>query len=179
MPEPTIPTSAKLYTRHNWIFIPTIASATLAPTVAEATAASALDFSNMVFAGGQPQPTQNTNLVDKARRFAEGATFQFVGTTTYTGGEIRGQFNQQGTALADDVKLWEKFAAGGVTGFLAERMNVPRATNLIAGQFLNVFPAEFGPGLPVAEGDGEGSEGAMVFSWAITSQPKFKLAILA
>lgn len=179
MAEPLRPNPAKVYTRENWIYIPTIASATLAPTVAEITAASALDITNMVFADGTPTPEQNTNLVEQNRRLGDAALFQFVGTTTFTGGVITIQFNPQGAALADDVKAWEKFAAGGLTGYLGHRMNVAKATTPIAGQFVSVFPAEFGPFMDTKSGDGEGAEAAMQGSWAITNQPKFKLAILA
>lgn len=179
MPEPLRPNPAKVYTRQNWIYVPTIASGTLAPTVAEATAASALDITNIVFQDGAPSPSQSTNLVEQNRRLGDAALFQFVGTTTFTGGEITVQFDPQGAALADSVKAWEKFAAGGLTGFLVRRMNVAKATNVIAGQFVDVYPCEFGPFMPTTSGDGESAEAAATGSWAITSQPKFKLAVLA
>lgn len=178
MPEPLRPAPAKVYTRQNWIFIPTIASATLAPTVAEATAASALDITNIAFADSAPTPAQNTNLVEQNRRLGDAALYQFVGTTTFTGGEVTMQFDPQGAAASDAVKAWEKFAAGGLTGFMARRLNVAKATNVIAGQFLDVYPCEFGPFMTTTSGDGEGAEAAMVGSWAITNQPKFKVAVL-
>ena len=179
MAEPLRPAPAKVYTRENWIFIPTIASATLAPTVAEATAASALDVTNIVFNDAKPNPEQNTNLVEQNRRLGDAALYQFVGTTTYTGGQVTMAFDSQGAALGDAVKAWEKFAAGGVVGFMARRLNVPKATAIAAGQFLHVYPCEFGPFSPTTSGENEGAEEAMTGSWAITSAPKFKLAVLA
>lgn len=179
MAEPLRPPPAKAYLRENWIFIPTIASAALAPTIAEAGAVSALDFTNMVFADGAPTPEQNTELVEQERRLGDAGLYQFVGPTTYTGGQITAAFNQQGIAAADDVKFWEKFGAGGVSGFLAYRLNVAKATALTAGQFLDIYPAEFGPLLPTKQGQGAGAEGAVRGSWAVTSAPKFKVAILA
>lgn len=179
MPEPLRPAPAKVYTRQNWIYIPTIASATLAPTVAEATAGSALDITNIVFQDGAPTPEQNTNLVEQNRRLGDAALYQFVGTTTFTGGQITIQFDPQGVAASDEVVAWETFAAGGVTGFLGRRMNVPKATDVIAGQFLDVYPCEFGPFMPTTSGEGEAAEGAAVGSWAITNQPAFKVAVLA
>lgn len=178
MAEPLRPNPAKVYTRQNWIFVPTIASATLAPTVAEITAASALDITNIVFQDGAPAPSQSTNLVEQNRRLGDASLFQFVGTTTFTGGEITIQFDPQSAALSDGVKAWEKFNAGGVTGYLCRRMNVAKATTPIAGQFVDTFPCEFGPFMPTTSGDGESAESAATGSWAITSQPKFKLAIL-
>lgn len=179
MPEPLRPLPAKAYLRENWIFIPTIASAALAPTVAEATGASALDFTNMVFADAAPTPEQNTELVEQERRLGDAGLYQSIGPTTYTGGQVTAAFNQQGVAAADDVKFWEKFSAGNITGFLAYRINVAKATAILAGQFLDVYPCEFGPLMPVKQGQGAGAEGAVRGSWAITSAPKFKVAVLA
>ena len=179
MPEPLRPSPAKAFTRENWFYIPTIASATKAPTVAEATAASALDFTNMVFADGAPTPEQNTNLVDQNRRYGDAANYQFVGTTTYGGNKLTAAFNQQAAALADAVKFWEKFQAGNVTGFFGYRANVPKATAVTAGQFMDIFPAEVGPLMPTKSGDGEGAEGAVTGMWAITDTPAFKIAVLA
>ncbi len=178
MAEPLRPLPAKVFTRENVIYVATIASATLAPTAAEANAAGSLDVTNMAFADAAPSPEQNTNLVEQQRRLGDGGVYQFVGTTTYTGGQVTMQFNPQGAALADDVKAWEKFAVGGVTGFLVVRLNVAKATTPAAGQFVDVYPCEFGPFMPTKSGEGEGAEGAMRGSWAITSVPKFKLAIL-
>lgn len=179
MAEPLRPAAAKVYTRLNWIYVPTIASATLAPTVAEATAASALDITNIAFREGAPNPEQNTNLVDQNPRVGDAELYQFIGQTTYTGGQVTMQFNSQGAALSDAVKAWEKFSAGGVVGFLVKRVNVPKATAVTAGQFVHVYPCEFGPFMPTESGEGEGAEEAMVGSWAITSQPKYKVAVLA
>jgi hypothetical protein len=181
MPEPLRPTSAKAYTRENWIFIPTIALATttLAPTVAEATALAALDFTNMVYADGAPNPETTTEMAKQERRLGDDVIYEFVGTTEITGGQITMQFNSQAAAADDAVKAWEKFAAGGVTGFLARRLNVPKATDITAGQFLHVYPCEFGPFAPTKQGEGTSAEEAMRGSWAITSPPKYKVAVLA
>lgn len=181
MAEPLRPAPAKLYGRENWIFIPTIASGTLAPTVAEASGASSLDITRIAFADGAPEPSQSTNLVDQNRRFGDTTLAQFVGTTTYAGGQMTYQFDQQGAAASDPVKAWEKFknTSGTVTGFLAKRSNLPRATAPAAGQFVDVYPVEIGPSMPTKSGDGENAEGAAVCTFAITGDPAFKVAILA
>lgn len=178
MAEPLRPTPAKLYGRENWIYVPTIAN-TSAPTVAEVTAASTLDVTRIVFADGAPSPSQNTNLVSQGRRFGDTTETQFVGTTTYNGGEMTFQFDAQGAAASDGVKAWEKFSAGGVTGYLVRRQNVARATSVAAAQFVDVYPVEFGPAMPTRSGDGEAAEGAAVCSFAVTSQPVFKVAVAA
>lgn len=179
MPEPLRPTPAKAYTRENWFFIPVIASATLAPTIAEATALTALDITNMLYRDQAPNPESTTEMVKQEPRLGDDVTYEYVGATEITGGRITMQFNSQAAALADAVKAWEKFAIGGVTGFMANRVNVPKATNLLAGQFLHVYPAEFGPFTPTKAGQGTNAEEAMVGSWAVTAPPKYKVAILA
>lgn len=181
MPEPMRQAAAKLYGRENWDFVPTIASATLAPTVAEASGASSLDITNTVFADGSPNPTKNTNVVDQQRRFGDTIIGQFVGTTTFGGGEITYAYDPQGAAASNPVKLWEKWlnSSGTVTGFLVRRQNVPKATAFTAGQFVDVYPVEIGPSMPGKSGDGEAAEGAATCTFAITSQPQFKVAILA
>ena len=51
------------------------------------------------------------------------------------------------------------------------------ATAPTAGQFVDVFPVEFGPSMPTKQGDGESSEAAAMCSYAITSAPAFNKAL--
>lgn len=181
MPEPLRPAANKAFGRENWIFIPTIGSATLAPTVAEATGAAALDITGIAFADGAPAPSQNTELVEQLRRAGDTEVAQFIGTTSYAGGAMDYQFNPQAAAASDGVKLYEKIknAPGTVTGFLARRLGVDRAANIVAGQFLDVYPVEFGPSMPGKKGDGANSETSATTTFAITAKPAFKVAVLA
>lgn len=177
MAEPLRPAATKTYGRENWIFV-TAVSSIAAPTAAEVNAAGGIDITNIAFADGAPNPTQSTNLVTMQRRFGDTTETQFVGTTTYTGGEVTYQLAPQAAALADGVKLWEKIGTG-TTGFLIRRQGVARATAPAAGQFVDVFPVEFGPSMPTKSGDGESAEAAAVCSFAVTSTPAFRVAIAA
>lgn len=177
MAEPLRPAATKVYGKENWVFVPTIGDIT-APTAAEVTAVSALDISRIAFASGAPTPSQSTNLATQERRLADTTETQFIGTTTYAGGEMTYQFNPQGAAASDDVKLWEKIPEG-TTGYLVRRLGVARATALAAGQFVDVYPVEFGPSMPTKAGDGESAEAAAVCTFAVTSAPAFKKAIAA
>lgn len=176
MAAPIRPAATKAFGREKWVFVPTVASIT-APTTAEVTAATGLDISCMLFAASG-RPTKNTNLVDRERRVCDTVTFQQVGTTTYAGGEMLAAFNQQGAALSDGVKAWEKFPEG-TTGFLIRRLGTAVATDLAAAQFVDVFPVEFGPPMPIVQGDGEAAEVGFSSTFAITSTPAFKVAIAA
>lgn len=176
MTEPLRPAATKTYGKENWVFVPTIASATLAPTAAEYTAGT--DISRIVFADGAPAPTQATNRASASRRYADTEQYEFIGSTQYTGGDIVYQFGPQGAAASDAVKLWETIPTG-TTGFLVRRMGIARATAGAAGQFVDIFPVEFGPSMPVDHGDAEASEAAAMATFAVTSAPAFKKAILA
>lgn len=176
MTAPIRPASSKAFQREKWIFVPTIASATLAPTVAE-TGGTSLDISCMLF-DGTARPQQNTNLVDRVRRICDGATYQQVGTTNYTGGEMLAAFDPQAAAASNGKKAWEKFPEG-TTGFMVRRNGIAVATDIAAGQFVDSFPVEFGPPMPTTVGDGENSENAFVSTFAITGPPAFNVAVLA
>lgn len=179
MTEPLRPSAAKTYGRENWIFIPTIASATLAPTVAEITAATALDITRIAFAGAEPTFNATTNRVKLDRRVGDTEAFEFIGETSYEGGECVMQFSPQAAAGADGKKAIEKFVTG-LTGYLAKREDVARATTPIAGQFLSwVVPVEFGPPIPAKQGEGEAGQAAFKTTYAVTSAPGVNLAILA
>ena len=66
-----------------------------------------------------------------------------------------------------------------MTGLLIRRQGVASATTPAAGQFVDVFPVEFGPSMPTKSGDGESAEAAAVCTFAVTSAPAFKKAIAA
>jgi hypothetical protein len=177
MAEPIRPASTKTFTKENWIFVPTIASSTLAPTVAEATGATSLDISRIIFASSG-RPTATTNRVTAERRLADGAQYEQIGTTTWTGGEMLYAMGDQATAATDPKKLYEKIP-DGTTGFLVNRRGLGRAVDVAAGQFVNVYPVEFGPSVPVNAGENETAEAAMSVTFAVTGPPALIVAVLA
>lgn len=176
MAAPIRPTSVKAYGREKWVFVPTIASIA-APTISEVNAAGGLDISCMLFSS-TGKPSQNTNLVERERRICDTVTYQQIGTTTYAGGEMLAAFDQQGAAASNGVKAWEKFPEG-TAGYLVRRLGIAVATDMAAAQFVDVFPVEFGPPMPIVQGDGESSEVGFTSTFAITGPPAFKVAIAA
>lgn len=177
MAEPIRPAATKLHGKENWVFVPAIASATLAPTVAELTGATSLDITNIVFQSGVPNPARNTNRVTQERRFGDTVVTEFIGDTTYQGGDMTYALGPQAVAGADPKKLWEKIPAG-TTGFLVRRQGIARATAPAAGQFVDVFPVEFGPSMPTSMGDGEAAEAGATCTFAVTAAPAFVTAVL-
>jgi hypothetical protein len=178
MTEPLRPAGNKAYARENWIFVTAIAASTLIPTVAEMTAGTVLDVTNIVFAEGAPDPSMSTERVKRERRLGDTKVTEFIGETTYEGGDISYQFNPQAAALSDGKKLREKIPEG-TTGFLVRRLGVPKATAVAAGQFVDVYPVEFGPSMTTKVGTGASAETAAKATYAITDSPADNVAIAA
>lgn len=181
MAEPLRPASRSAHGRENWVFVPTIADIST-PTVTELGAPSALDITNIAFRSGRPTPTQSTSLTTAERRVGDTKTRQRIGATTYAGGEMTYQFDPQGAAASDEVKAWETFGTEGTTGFLVRRLGIAKATALAAGQFVDVYPVEFGPSMPTTIGGEDSEETAAVCTFAVTDVqdgPVFKKALTA
>ncbi len=176
MAAPVRPTATKAYLRNKWVFVPALTSQT-APSLAELNAASALDVTKMFFASSAT-PSQSTNLARSPKRLGDAETYEFVGETNPTFGEVRYSFNPQGAALSNEVKAYEKFTPG-TTGWMVNRLGIDRDTDLAVGQFVSGYPVEFGPQQEVPEGDAEGAEVAIVQTVAQTGPKFIKKAIAA
>ena len=174
MTEPLRPAATKTHGRENWVFVPTIASTT-APTALEINGASALDITRIVFAS-TGTPTQSTNRVSQEKRLGDTTVYEFIGDSTVTGGDMLYAFAPQAIAGADGKKFYEKIP-NGTAGFLVERRGIPRATTPAAGQFVNVYPVEFGPSFPAKAGDAETSEAAMTVTFAVTGDVAINVAL--
>lgn len=176
MAAPIRPSATKAYLREKVVFVPTIA-AEGAPTVAELTGASALDVTKMLYASSA-RPSQTTNLARAPRRLGDGATYEFVGESQSSIGEVRYSFDPQAAAASDGKKAAEKFVEG-TTGFLVYRWGIDRDTDVAAGQFVTVVPVEFGPQNETTEGDGEAAEVAIVQTVAQTGPKSMNVAVAA
>jgi hypothetical protein len=175
MTAPIRPTSVKAYGQDKWAFVPTIASVS-APAVTEVNGASSLDVSLMVY-NTSGLPDQSTNRVTKTKRLGDTVLYEQIGDTTQTGFDMIFSFDAQGAALSDGVKAWEKFGAGGVTGYMVRRVGLPVGSDFATGQFVDVYPVEIGPGMPTTVGDNETAESAAKCTVAVTGKPSFKVAL--
>ena len=174
MAEPLRPNATPTYGRENWLFVPTIASTT-APTAAEINAASGLDITRILFAS-TGKPAQSTNRVTAERRLGDTQTYEAIGTSTVTGGDMVYAFADQAAAGEDGKKLYELIPEG-TTGFLVQRRGVSRATAPATGQFVNVYPVQFGPSFPADAGQDESAESAMSCAFAVTGPPAINKAL--
>lgn len=177
MTAPLRPDGTPAYLRKKVVFVPTGSYDPDAPSLAILNAASALDVTNMLY-DSSADPSQSTNLARAPKRVGDAETYEFVGETTVTIGEIRYSFNPQGAALSDGVKAYEKFPAG-TTGWWVTRYGLDRDTDLAVGQFVTSRPIGMGPQLEVEEGDAEGAEVAISQTVAQTGPTVMKVAVVA
>jgi hypothetical protein len=176
MAAPIRPIGTKFYLRDKWTFVTTLTSTT-SPSLAELSAASSLDVSKMFFQSSA-RPTMSTNLAKAPKRLGDAEIYEFVGEATSSFGEVRYSFNPQGAALSNEVKAFEKFVPGTV-GFMVNRLGIDRDTDLAIGQFVTIYPVEFGQQHETPEGDAEGAEVAIVQAVAQTGPKFIKKAIVA
>ena len=174
MAAPTRPAGTKAYLRDKWVFVPTLTNPA-APTLVELNGASALDVSAMLY-DSSARPAQSTNLAKAPKRIADGQTYEFVGESALSFGEIRYAFNPQGAAASTGKLAYEKFIEG-TTGYFVNRLGIDRNTDLATGQFVTVYPVEFGPQQETREGDSEGAEVAIVQTVAATGPKSMNKAI--
>jgi hypothetical protein len=177
MAAPLRPDSAKQYLRKKIIVVTDPTYDPDAPSVAILTGASALDVTNMFFASSA-DPSQSTNLARSPKRVGDAESYEFIGETQVSLGEMRYNFNAQGAALSDGVKAYEELPEG-TTGHLVFRYNIDRNTDCAIGQFFTSYPFEAGPQLEVPEGDAEGAEGAIAQTFAQTGPKSIKKAAVA
>ena len=174
MPEPLRPDASKLYGRENWVLIPDVEDIN-AITVAEWSAASSFDISRVIFATAG-KPTQSTNRVTTERRLGDTKTYERVGTSNITGGDMLYAHDDQAADGSDGQKMFETIPEGS-TFVLAQRRGVPRATAATAGQTYHAYPVEFGASFPAEAGESEAAEGAMTAAFAVYGEPAINKAL--
>lgn len=178
MTAPLRPAATKAYLREKIILVTDAAYDPAAPSLAILTGASALDVTNMFF-GSSSRPSQTTNMARAPKRVGDGVTYEFVGETQSSIGEVRYSFDPQSAALSDGRKCFE-FLPEGTTGYYVTRWGIDRDTDLAATtQKVTSRPFEAGPQLEVPEGDAEGSEVAIVQPLAATGPQSLNVAIVA
>ena len=97
-----------------------------------------------MFFDSSADPSLSTNMARAPKRVGDGETYEFVGESQATIGEVRYSFNPQGAALSDGKKAFEKFPAG-TTGFLVYRWGIDRDTDLAVGAVRDLLPGRVRP----------------------------------
>ena len=173
MAAPTRPASVKAFGTEKIIFCPTESA-----SIAVLGGSTALDVTKMWF-DSAARPDATANMAQSPPRVGDIESYEFVGQTQWTLGEVRYQHSPQGAAESDGVKAFEK-TPPGTTGFLYFRRGINRDTDLAATtQKVDRYPVEAGPQVPIKEGDGEGSEWGIKQAFAITGPPAFGVTLTA
>lgn len=159
MVAPIRPAAAQTFKRRNWFYIPAGGLANYkAPTVTELTATSVLDFTRLAFRAGTGQPTQTTNRVQIPERLGDDVQYERKGLSSVAGGTIQFAVDPQVTTGADAKKLWELWLSGPDGGYIGRRLNIARDTDIVAGQFVTIYPADISPAFEIEVGEGEAGE---------------------
>lgn len=163
--------------KDSWFFVPAIANKT-APTIVELNAAAGLNISCYLFAEFEGV-TPNTGKVTLPRLLCEVNQYEANDVTTFTAGDLDFAMAPQAAAATDGKKAWDKFKAGGLSGFLAQRQGVvadqsaPEAT---AGQFFNIIPVDIGKAIPGKTSVGADGVYHAVAPVAVTGEPSWNVA---
>lgn len=144
-------------------------------SVATLTGGTALDVTNMWFKSSA-RPSASTNMVESPERVGDVETYEFIGKTMKTWGEVRYSYGPQAADASDEVIASETLEEG-LAGFIYIRRGLPQGTDLATGQFVTKYPVSLGPQTEVPEGDGEGAEWAIVQPIAQTG-PETKRVVL-
>lgn len=176
MTAPIRPAGTKVFGKEKWAFVPTIAS-TAAPSVAELTAAGAIDMS-CFFYSDTAKPSVSQSGVTSPARICDTQQFQSMGLAQWTGGDAKYAVDPQGAAGSDGKKALAALPEG-TTGFLVKRAGIAYDTDFTTGDFVSVYPVEFGVPVDVTEGDGESAEVAIQQAYVISGPPETLVAAVA
>ena len=102
--------------------------------------------------------------------------------TSFTISDLDFAFAPQAASGSDGKKAWEKFKAGGLSGFLIRRQGIvadQAAPEAVAGQFVDVMPVEVGKAVPGKTGTDAAGVYRATAPVAITGEPAFNVAVVA
>lgn len=179
MVAPTKPQLVTANGKDSWFYVPAIADIT-APTAAEVNAATGLNISCFLWAEFEGV-TSSTGKVTLPRLLCETQQYEANDSTTYTMSDLDFAFAPQAAAATDGKKAWDKFKAGGLSGFLVRRQGVTANTSTpeaTAGQFVDIIPVEIGAAVPGKTSTGADGVYRAVSPVAVTGAPAWNVAVV-
>ena len=176
MGTPIKPALSRSFGTESWLWVNAVAN-TSAPTTAELTAASAIHLQGYL-PGEQEGIGGSTEKVTLPRRMMETQTFEVNGATSYSAPDFQLFFDPQAATGSDGKKAWEAMGDNEV-GFLVHRQGVDPTTDYVAGQFVNVYPAQLGVKVPTKSGSGADGVYSFTVGVSITNTPAKNVAVAA
>ena len=180
MVAPTKPQLVTSNGKESFWFVPAVAS-TSAPTALEVNAVTGLNISCYLWADFEG-PTGSTGKVTLPRLLCELTQYEANDVTTFTAADLDFAFAPQAAAASDGKKAWDKFKAGGLSGFLVRRQGITAdqaAPEAIAGQFVDVMPVDIGKAVPGKTSTDASGVYRATAPVAITGEPAFNVAVVA
>lgn len=166
--------------KDSWFFVPAIANKT-APTAAEVNAAAGMNISCYLWAEFEGV-TSSTGKVTLPRLLCEVNQYEANDVTTFTSTDLDFAMAPQAAAASDGKKAWDKFKAGGLSGFLVRRQGITAdqtASEAAAGQFVDVIPVEVGKAVPGKTSTDSSGAYRATAPVAITGEPAWNVAVAA
>lgn len=176
MTAPVRPAGVKAFGKEKWSFVPAIATQGT-PKVTEITATGALDMSCYLY-DTTAEPAVNQNRVTPPPRLCDTAQYERIGLANYQGGDAIYAVDPQAATGSTGKKAYETLPKG-TTGFLVRRLGIDVNTDWTIGDFVSVFPVEFGEQLITKVGQAEATEVSVQQSFAITGPPSTLVAVIA
>jgi hypothetical protein len=175
MAAPIKPALSLAYGRESWGFAPAVANPG-APALTELNAAAGLNLSCMLF-GEQEGATADTEKVTLPRLLCETQQFQANGSTTWTMADLQVSFDPQAAASASGKKAWTTLL-NGTSGYLWRRQGIDATTDLVTGQFVDLFPVSIGQRVPGKTGTGADGVFSSTHPISITGAPTLNVAVV-
>lgn len=179
MAAPSKPQLVTANGKDSWFFVPAVASKT-APTAAEVNAATGLNISCFLWSDFEGL-SSSTGKVTLPRLLCELNTYEANDVTSFTVADLDFAFAPQAASGSDGKKAWEKFKAGGLSGFLIRRQGITADSatpEAVTGQFVDVMPVDIGKAVPGKTSTGADGVYRATAPVAITGEPAFNVAIV-
>lgn len=178
MVAPTKPQLVIANGKDSWFYVAAIANKN-APTALEINAGTALNISCYLWSDFEGV-TSSTAKITLPRLLCEINQYEANDVTTFSSSDLDFAMAPQAAAASDGKKAWDKFKAGGLTGFLVQRQGITAdqtASEAAAGQFVNVIPVEIGKAIPGKTSTGPDGVYRATAPVAVTAEPAWNVAV--
>lgn len=162
-PERTPLTSA--YLADNWFLVPAVANLK-APTVAELTAADALDITLRVFADGSTWPTSETGTTQLPALYGDSKQYQAFDRRQVNGGTLMYGYTPQGATGSAGRKMYEALPQGREL-VLVNRLGVDQNEDIEAAQEVSLYRIKVDKSVPARAGEGTASVTAQSVTYIV------------
>ena len=176
MAAPINPTGVGVQGNYKVVWVETLTSLT-SPSAAEINAGTSLDVSYYLYADGW-QPGVTANRVTAPRRLASRTSTERFGTTTETLGDLVYVVDPQAAAGSNGKKAYEALTEGS-TGYFVERPGEDADGDIVAGDFVNIYPVEVGPQVITGDTTDEAAEFQVVQPVSVTGTRKQLVTVAA